>query len=200
MKDRIGFLQQLGGPQGEKVGIAGTGAHDVGDAGGGGLPSKRIKFIQRETPGAGLVPRKRETRRWPFDQAAEKCTAASWVGDQIVHPATKAGGQADERPDALRQSGLDPGTQHAGERGRSTTGRDRDQHTIALDDRGHDEVAKRGTVHHVHRYAGGLGHAMGRRVATLVVRGHERRDCACKVVWPKRPGVEPPNVRARGVG
>ncbi len=34
------------------------------------------------------------------------------------------------------QSGLDPGTQHAGERGRSTTGRDRDQHTIALDDRG----------------------------------------------------------------
>ena len=42
MKDGVGFLQELSGLESQEIGIAGTGANDMGNAGRTGLATRGI--------------------------------------------------------------------------------------------------------------------------------------------------------------
>ena len=70
MQDGVGFLQELRGPQGQQIGIARTGAHDVGDADRRLVATRGIEVAQHDATRTGFVAGQREARRRPFDQTA----------------------------------------------------------------------------------------------------------------------------------
>ncbi len=60
MQDGVGLLQQLRRLQGQQIGIARPGAHNVGDTGRRLVAPRRIEIAQHDTTRAGFVAGKGE--------------------------------------------------------------------------------------------------------------------------------------------
>jgi hypothetical protein len=62
MQDGVGLAQQLRGLEGQEIGVAGTGADDVGDADGRQPAPGVIELAERDAAGARIVASQDQAR------------------------------------------------------------------------------------------------------------------------------------------
>ena len=97
---------------------------------------------------AGEGPRRDRAAHDLFPEAP----ARSGAGNHGPHRIPEACQQTGERAEPGRENGFDPPAEPPGENGRCASRADTDHDVLAIDDRGHDEVAKLGAVHDVGRH------------------------------------------------
>jgi hypothetical protein len=109
-------------------------------------------------------------------------------------------GQLRERREAVRQRGLQPLAQAAGEHGRGPARGDRDHQRRTVHDGGHDEAAGRGIVHAVHQDVTSLALGMYPPVHGPVVGGGNRQQPSRHQARLERPtDVPDPALAAQGI-
>ena len=181
VQDGVGLLQELGGAQGQEIGIARAGADDMGDARGRHVAARGIELAQRGAARAGIVARQRQARRRSLDQAAEEGAAPGRLGDQGVDLGAEGGGETRHGAQALGQRRFDAAAQDGGQGGRGAAGRDGDHDIVAIDDGGQDEIAQRRPVGHVHRHAGRPGGALRGGITVGIAGGDEGGGGAAEI-------------------
>ena len=173
--DDVGLVQQALRLARQQLGITGTGA-DQGHA--AGLAPLVCDLLQKalDAPRHGMVASARQRRlafaaeiarpeRAPLERRAEPC-GASAIGTRDARQRARGG----------RQHGLDTRLDRARENGRRAFRADGDDHRIAVDQGGRDELRVRRVVHDVDERARRPADRGGTSVlALIVVRAVEQR-------------------------
>ena len=147
MIDPVGLSEPAGFAQGEvvRIGAAEGNAFDTGGgrAVGGGQPGGDI----------GLV-RERIERTAGGERGIERMAAGTGIGKAAADRGTRGVECGGERAERRGQQRLDAAAERLDEPGRGAAGADRDQHRIAIDDRGEGEVAEVRAIDGVDQGAG----------------------------------------------
>ena len=167
----VGLLHEPERPEGQEVGIAGTGTHEVD------LTDRERRFralVQRLREGGegGLIPSgEQHLGHRPVQDRLPESAARTDIAETLFDALAKRRHEHRQPSVGGRHQGLETGAQEAREHGRGTPGRDRDLHRRSVHDRWHDEGAALGVVHDVdgdvaflgqRRHLAVLGRVIGR--------------------------------------
>ena len=111
VQDGVGLAQELRGLERQKIGIAGAGADDMGDAHRRQPAAGVVEFAERGAAGAGIVAGEHQARRRSLDQPTPEGAAAGGIDDQGVDLGAEGRGQPRQVADALGQHRLDAAAQ-----------------------------------------------------------------------------------------
>ena len=174
--------------QRQKIGIAGAGADDMGDAQRRQPAAGGVELAQGGAAGAGLVAARTSRAAGPSTSRRQKArrragstiSALAWA--RKVAPAAptrrmRSGSTASMRPRRMRRQGR-----------RGAAGRDRHHDLVAVDDRRQDEIAERRPVGHVHRHAEPPWRRAGPSMSLIeIAGGDEHGGGAASGRRPRRP-------------
>ena len=189
--DDIGFAQQAGSLEGEKIGIAGTGADQVDDAAAFGAFT--VQLAQHFAAGTGLVARERQIAGLAAQGAFPEGAAIVEFRQYRLHRAAQLAGEVRQRADARGQDLFHRSADIHRQDRRGTARGDGNDNTVTVDNGGGLEVGSRGAVDDINRNAQTAAGAGQRVDGNAVAAGDEKQSRATKVP-PRRHAAFDPRI------
>ena len=156
VEHHVGALEHTQRAQGQQFRIARPGADQARTS----RRRDRAAVARRVQPRADqpfrlrAVAVERRRRLRAVDHRVPEPTARVPAGQGFCHTGAPVAAQRGDGGKTRRDRRLDPAAQVAGQRGGAAAGADRDGDRRAVDDRRHDEIGQRGTIHRVDQHAG----------------------------------------------